>query len=229
MLPLPRLRHTLAVPTFCTCRAELPSDALFCHRCGKPQREDLIAREPVETEPVQRPIEPPPFTPVATASADISVVFSRRIAIRCALLVGVLSLLLMSLPMPGAIQRIWVFGWLLFSGFLAVALYVRRTGQSVSLRIGARIGWLTGFFCCLVASSLLAIVAILARSQGGFQEMLRDAMSRKDIPEEQGTQMLELLGSAEALLFAALVGFLLFTSLSAIGGLVGARLLRKDT
>ncbi len=27
------------MPDFCTCGAQLPPDALFCHKCGKPQRE----------------------------------------------------------------------------------------------------------------------------------------------------------------------------------------------
>jgi len=30
---------------FCSCGAQLPPDALFCHKCGKPQRE-LVAPEP---------------------------------------------------------------------------------------------------------------------------------------------------------------------------------------
>jgi len=27
------------MPDNCTCGAELPPDSLFCHKCGKPQRE----------------------------------------------------------------------------------------------------------------------------------------------------------------------------------------------
>ena len=45
--------HTEGVPEYCTCGAKLPEDALFCHKCGKPQREDLIVAEP--------PPPPPPF------------------------------------------------------------------------------------------------------------------------------------------------------------------------
>ncbi len=33
------------MPDFCTCGAQLPLDALFCHKCGKPQR-DVIEPEP---------------------------------------------------------------------------------------------------------------------------------------------------------------------------------------
>ena len=32
------------------------------------------------------------------------------------------------------------------AGFLAVYLYSRRTGQMLSLRSGARMGWITGIF-----------------------------------------------------------------------------------
>jgi hypothetical protein len=34
----------------------------------------------------------------------------------------------------------------LAAGFLAVYLYSRRTGQTLSIRSGARMGWITGIF-----------------------------------------------------------------------------------
>ena len=38
------------MPEFCSCGTELAPDALFCHKCGKPQR-DLVVPEPaVEAE-----------------------------------------------------------------------------------------------------------------------------------------------------------------------------------
>src|ERR1017187_9471093 len=33
------------MPEFCTCGAQLPPDSLFCHKCGKPQR-DVMACKP---------------------------------------------------------------------------------------------------------------------------------------------------------------------------------------
>src|SRR5215471_558408 len=33
------------MPDFCSCGAQLPEDAVFCHKCGKPQRE-IAAAEP---------------------------------------------------------------------------------------------------------------------------------------------------------------------------------------
>ena len=34
------------MPEFCTCGAELPPDSRFCHKCGKPQREEIAVEEP---------------------------------------------------------------------------------------------------------------------------------------------------------------------------------------
>src|ERR1044071_8323555 len=45
--------HTEVVPEFCTCGARLPEDARFCHKCGKPQRDEPLMVE--EARP------PPPF------------------------------------------------------------------------------------------------------------------------------------------------------------------------
>ena len=33
------------MPEFCSCGAQLPPDALFCHKCGKPQR-DIVEPDP---------------------------------------------------------------------------------------------------------------------------------------------------------------------------------------
>ena len=49
------------MPDFCTCGAELPPDARFCHRCGKPQREEVIpetAERRVEIAAAVAPVPP---------------------------------------------------------------------------------------------------------------------------------------------------------------------------
>jgi predicted amidophosphoribosyltransferase len=51
------------MPEFCTCGAELPPDARFCHRCGKPQREEI---EPETVAPI------PPGTPAVVAAVTTS-------------------------------------------------------------------------------------------------------------------------------------------------------------
>ena len=41
------------MPDSCTCGAQLPPDALFCHKCGKPQRDLVTPDDP--PEPVSAP------------------------------------------------------------------------------------------------------------------------------------------------------------------------------
>src|SRR5689334_2027095 len=43
---LPCGKLVLEMADFCTCGAQLPEDARFCHRCGKPQRNETFAVEP---------------------------------------------------------------------------------------------------------------------------------------------------------------------------------------
>ena len=46
------------MPEFCTCGAQLPPDALFCHKCGKPQREILAPEPPSEEQAAAPPLPP---------------------------------------------------------------------------------------------------------------------------------------------------------------------------
>src|SRR5579872_719709 len=70
--------HTGVVPDVCTCGAKLPPDARFCHKCGKPQRDEPVVMEEVLSPP------PLPFTELpAPITARIS--FHNGLAVRAAL------------------------------------------------------------------------------------------------------------------------------------------------
>src|SRR5436190_13244361 len=75
-----RLRHTNVVPEFCTCGAELPPDARFCHKCGKPQREELTPEPPPNWQSEPKPtfvtnIPAPPPRPSFRNPAAVRVGF----------------------------------------------------------------------------------------------------------------------------------------------------------
>ena len=53
------------MPETCTCGAQLPPDSLFCHKCGKPQRE--IAEPEVLTPVILAPVTAAPAPGFATA------------------------------------------------------------------------------------------------------------------------------------------------------------------
>src|SRR5258708_28410835 len=69
-----------SLPERCTCGAILPEDARFCHKCGKPQREEpLIPQEAAEPQP------PPPPPPLPTLEPP-RIGFHNAPAVRIALI-----------------------------------------------------------------------------------------------------------------------------------------------
>src|SRR5579862_3192296 len=80
---------TKIVPDSCTCGAQLPPDARFCHKCGKPQRDEpLLVDEPVVVPPPPPLAPPPPAPPIS---------FRNAIAVRVALATGIPIVLLSAL------------------------------------------------------------------------------------------------------------------------------------
>src|SRR5258706_16455256 len=86
---------TRVVPERCTCGAQLPPDALFCHKCGKPQREDLIERDIAGgnvSDAAGEAATPEPATSAALPRlADLppfEIGFSNRTDVRTALFAG---------------------------------------------------------------------------------------------------------------------------------------------
>jgi len=206
------------VPEYCTCGAQLPADARFCHKCGKPQRdEDLIAEQPpiVVAPPPPPPLaEPPPIS------------FRNAIAVRVALATGVpiflLSAFLSSVAGPLALA-VPVAG-----GFFAVYLYRRRTGEKITVLAGARLGWISGIIVFTILTILLsATVAVI--SQPDLVQNMRDQMGKmSSLSQEEITKNLDQLRSPSGVALALLNAFLSFTLLTALGGAVGAKLLSRN-
>src|SRR3982074_2713985 len=103
----------------CTCGAELPPDSRFCHKCGKPQREEIV---------VEQPPTPPPLVFIAPAdppAIPLAPSFHNPIAVRVGLFVAsIAALLCVLLPFGFVI-------WLPSAGFIATYLFIRRTGLSL--------------------------------------------------------------------------------------------------
>src|SRR5690349_8842515 len=136
------------MPDFCTCGAQLPDDARFCHRCGKPQREEFVAVE--EEQPPAPPIDPPLIAlPAQAAPAWPS--FHHPVAVRVGIFAASVATLLCLLLMIGFMI------WLPAAGFLSVYLFSRRTGQLLTLRAGARMGWITGILSFVIIMVLFTI------------------------------------------------------------------------
>src|ERR1039457_5432790 len=117
---------------YCSCGAQLPPDALFCHKCGKPQRE-LVATE-IESNDYPAAVVAAVPAPPPPRPQPVPLNFHNRVAVRIALLAAVsATVLVVLLPL----------NWL-GAGFFAVFFYCRKTGFRLDVASGVKIGWITG-------------------------------------------------------------------------------------
>jgi hypothetical protein len=207
---------TVSVPERCSCGATLPEDALFCHRCGKPQRELLEVE--VETPVVALPPPVPAPPPIG---------FSNGPAVRIGLAAAVLSILatalLGQLPLLQALAPIW----LILAGFLAVFVYRRRTHQKLSTLSGARLGWICGIFGFVIITIMLTLMAALL-SEPSVASALRDQWRQYGKSETDLNQLMETFQTPASIGGRLVASFLLFTVLPTFGGAIGAKFLDRD-
>jgi hypothetical protein len=209
------------VPERCTCGAQLPEDALFCHKCGKPQREIVSVDEP-------EPAAPPPIPVVVAKLVEPPTIsFHNGTAVRIALSMGFLAFLCLLVVGQLALPEALIFVWLAAAGFLAVFLYRRSTGQRLSVVNGARLGWISGIFGFVIVTIILTLF-VIALSEPSVVTALREQIKTRGIPEANLDQMIEALHTPSGITSALGMFFLLFTVLPAFGGAVGAKLLDRD-
>jgi zinc-ribbon domain len=205
------------VPEFCTCGAQLPDDARFCHKCGKPQRDEdvLVEDQPVVVPlpPPAPPIEPPPISFRNATAVRVALVTGIPVVLLTGLLSAIAGPLTMALPVAG--------------GFFAVYLYRRRTGQRITVLAGARLGWISGIIVFTMLTILLT-VTVLVLSQPDLVQSMRDQMAKmSSVSQEELTRNIDLLRTPSGLAVALLNAFLTYTLLTALGGAVGAKFLSR--
>ena len=208
------------MPEFCTCGAKLPEDARFCHKCAKPVYDD----EPIAVE--EAPVVVPPPLPVAPPSTP-EINFHNGIAVRIGFLAALTAVLLLLFPLPFPFARLLIA--FLTAGFLAVVVYTRRTGQTLSIRSGARMGWITGIFSFMLVTILFAATMVTISSQGGIAKFFRSQLPPNDARTETLTQALnDPAAMAGGLLFSLIMLFVILTALPTIGGALGAKVLDRE-
>ncbi len=222
--PQERLCQTEVVPEFCTCGAQLPPDARFCHKCGKPQYDYPGLEEP---EPAAPPIEVAmsPQTPHAPSLAEIS--FHNRLAVRVGFIAALGAVFVFLVPLPFPFLRLFVA--FVAGGFFAVFLYSRRTGQMLSIRSGVRMGWITGIFSFTMLSVLFTFAMVAISNQGGLAKYIQSQLPANDSRTETVAQALNdpaMLGVLVLLSLGML--FVILTALPIIGGALGAKVLEKE-
>lgn len=218
---------------FCSCGTQLVDQARFCHRCGKATQE-LI---PGEETPLLE-IPPPPTAAeivdqvVLSQAPSGDINFSNGTAVRIALMVAGISLLIFA-PLANLIG-LGLLGILiptLCAGILSVFLYQRRTGATLPVMAGARLGWITGVFMFSLFLVLFTLSVIPAIEAGEFQKLpetaLKDNFSAADLEKvKEVMQNPSLL--AGAILVMMILYFVGATTLTSLGGMLGAKLLGSN-
>ncbi len=204
------------MPDSCTCGAQLPPDARFCHKCGKPQRDD----EPVLADEVIAAVVHSPIVEAVPDHSPVAINLANRPAVRAAFLAG-LAAFLLSGPL-GALGLFALGG----GGVFAVYLYRRSTGQAVSAANGARLGWITGVF--LFVLLLLSFTASIALEPAYFDELQKQMSERAALSEADLKTVMSVMRSPLGIGAMVFGMFIVSTLPPAVGGLVGAKLLGRN-
>jgi hypothetical protein len=212
----------------CTCGAFLPEDARFCHKCGKPQYEEDIARLSAQEVPpladTAVPREPVRLSPKLSAPSTIG--FRNGRAVGTTLVVAAVSLVALGIAGEiGASPLLLII--LCAAGFVAARFYHRRTAEPLTPLAGAKLGAMT----CLWLFLVVAIGAIVnfasADGREKFKAAILNAPNLPNVPE-----FAKLLENPSELMILILVSFaflfLIGTVAAAFGGMLAARLLPRD-
>jgi hypothetical protein len=203
------------MPETCTCGAQLPPDALFCHKCGKPQRE-------IVTPEVERNIyeAAAPVAPAAPPRVEaVPVNFHNPLAVRIALMAAIAATLLSFLVL--------FLNWLA-AGFFAVFFYCRKTHSRLDVSAGVRIGWITGLITYGFAAVVFAAELVPLAITGKLGPILLEQV--KNFPTQDPNmvrQMTHLIQTPQGITMLVIVGlvflFVFVTCLSMAGGALGAK------
>lgn len=201
----------------CTCGAKPPDDAQFCHRCGRP----LFAEPPPEvqdTAPAIPAVEPP--------AVEVSFRNSNAVTISF-LTAACLFLLLPFAAVGGGVPTILLL--LGAGGLFAAIVYGRRTGSTMSVMSGARMGWMTGvFFNAILVLFLTAAVVVLEQQGGALRAWEQQSRAAK-VPEAEIQAALQALQSPAQFITGLAITFMLFTLPMIVGGAVAAKMLDRGS
>ena len=202
---------------YCTCGAQLPPDALFCHKCGKPQREILTPEVEANAYPAAVSMEAPP-PPPPPGPEPLPMNFHNPIAVRIALLAAVSSTLL-SIVVP-------ILSWLA-AGFFAVYFYCRKTGFRLDVNAGVKIGWITGLMAYAFSAIVFAAEQLPDALSGHLGKNILEQMKNSPFQDPATLQQMTHVIQTQpgmVMLFALGALFVFVTFLSMVGGALGAKL-----
>ena len=200
----------------CTCGAYLPSDARFCHKCGRPQYEEDATRLAAESAPA--PVQASLDVPGSTKTSPIG--FGNLRAVTITIAVAAVTLVPLSLAMIAPPLSLIV---LAAAGYCAAYFYRKQTAQPLTAGGGAYLGVMTGIWLFVVFALCAAVVSVKVSSPADLAIMkatlarVPGAANMLDDPH----QFIVTIGESLILLF------FLSTLSAAFGGMLAARTLAR--
>ena len=178
-------------------------------------------------------IEPaPPPPPIPLVEAVLPIDFHNGKAIRAALFTSSLIFFFSTVPLPFAAALLWRVVILVAGGFLSVVFYRRWTGQPMTIKSGARIGWITGVFAFVLTLVVLTMAMVAISSNGDLITAWTEQMRLNGGNDPGIDQAVEVMKQpASFALLILLVIAILFgvtTILPSLGGVLAAKVFEKD-
>jgi hypothetical protein len=180
-----------------------------------------------EAEPEPAPPQPVVVAELQPLRVPTDISFHNGLAVRIGFIAAMGAVMISLFPIPWPFVRLPIA--FLAAGFLAVFLYSRRTGQTLSVRSGARIGWITGIFSFTLVTVLFTVVMVAVSSQGGFAQQIRGQFPANDARADMVQQVLNNPAMiAGVIVLYLMLFFVIFTALPTIGAVLGAKVLEKQ-
>lgn len=175
--------------------------------------------------------EPPPevqdAAPAIAAAVPVPVPigFKNANAVLIALLTAIAMYPLVAIS-ARSVLIVFVLG---AGGFAAVAGYRRRTGETLSVIDGARMGWLIGVIFSAIGVVLFAVVSVAVEQQGGWVRVMEQQARAANLPEAEIRAAVELVQSPAQFILGLAITFMLFTLPMIVGGAVAAKMLDRGS
>jgi hypothetical protein len=205
------------------CGTVITEGIAFCPKCNAPQIRvtgpELATTAPSSIgEPLQQPLSTAPTTAIDWSQG-----------LPAAVLAGLIASILIAIPLGAS------FGLgMLAAGFLAIVFYRRRLPASnLAPGKGARLGAVSGALGFGIFAIVTSMQMIIFHSGDQLRAQLLEALqqSASRTSDAQAQQVLDYFRTPPGLVLIMILGlifmFIAFVLLSALGGALGAALLRK--
>ncbi|HEU5454030.1 MAG TPA: zinc ribbon domain-containing protein [Terriglobales bacterium] len=220
------------------CHAEVEEGTAFCKQCGAPQIRVAVPEGAVVSPPLEPgtpgEVQPPaqqvamPYSPAPLPPEPVNERVNWGDALPGALAAGALVALAWLIPFLGFLL------WPLAAGVLAVLFYARRRPlREMASGMGARIGVIAGLLGFAMMALLMSLELLAFRGTGKLRQLLlqtmQQAMASNPDPAAQEAmhKLMTPEGIAVLVTFAMILFFAMFLGLGALGGVLGASLMRK--